>query len=108
MGTRQRSVPIEEAEEGMQLASEANAVRGGMYSFSLPAGHALTKENLAQLRKHEVEFLFVHVDDTRSADQVAVDAAMAARRVIRIFEGADFSDPNMASLFDQVLRFRSA
>lgn len=108
MGIRQRYLPIEEATEGMLLASEANAVRGGAHSFSLPAGHALTEQNLAQLRKHEVEFLFVQVEDTRSADQIAVDAAMAARRVISIFDGADFSDPNMAALFDQVLRFRSA
>lgn len=108
MRIRQRYLPIEEAKEGMLLASEANAVRGGAHSFSLPAGHTLTEENLSQLRMHQVELLFVQVEDTRSAEQIAVDSAMAARRVIRIFDGADFSDPNMAALFEQVLRFRSA
>jgi hypothetical protein len=46
--------------------------------------------------------------DTRSDEQVAIDAAMAARRIIKIFESADFSDANTATLFDQVLCYRSA
>jgi hypothetical protein len=33
---------------------------------------------------------------------------MAARRIIKIFESADFSDANTATLFDQVLCYRSA
>ena len=37
-----------------------------------------------------------------------VDAALAARRVMEIFDGADLADPVMAALFDQILIYRSA
>lgn len=108
MRTRHHYIPIVEAKEGMVLGAPANAVSGGSMSFSLPAGHALTDENLDQLLAHHMEFLFVLKPDTRSDEQVAIDAAMAARRIIRIFDGADFSDANTATLFDQVLTYRSA
>jgi hypothetical protein len=77
-------------------------------SFSLPSGHALTEENLHQLLAHHVEYIFVLKPDLRTDEQVAIDAAMAARRIIKIFDGADFSDANTATLFDQVLTYRSA
>jgi hypothetical protein len=32
----------------------------------------------------------------------------AAKRVMEIFTGADLGDPTMATLFDQVLAYRSA
>lgn len=108
MRKRHHYIPIVDAREGMVLGARANAVRGGSLNFSLPVGHALTEENLHQLIAHQVEFIFVLQSDTRTDEQVAIDAAMAARRIIRIFEGADFSDPNTATLFDQVLAYRSA
>lgn len=108
MRTRRYYVPIGEAREGMLLGAPANAVSGGSLSFSLPAGHALTEENLHQLIAHHVEFIFVLHPDSRTNEQVAIDAAMAARRIIKIFEGADFSDATTAFLFDQILRYRSA
>lgn len=108
MATRQRFLPVEEAQIGMVLASQANAVRGGMRSFSLPQNHILTAENLEQLRKHQVEYLFVQTPDTRPAEQVALDAAQSARRVMALFDQADLTDPDMVALFDQVLQFRSA
>lgn len=108
MRTRHHYIPIVDAKEGMLLGAPSNAVRGGSMSFSLPAGHALTDENLHQLVAHHVEFIFVLMPDTRSDEQVAIDAAMAARRIIKIFESADFSDANTATLFDQVLCYRSA
>jgi hypothetical protein len=108
MRSRHHYLPIDEVEAGMVLGSDANAVTGGAESFSLPAGHTLTDDNLHQMVAHQVEFVFVVKPDTRTDEQVAVDSAQAARRMIRIFEGADFSDPNTAALFDQVLGFRSA
>jgi hypothetical protein len=108
MRTRHHYIPIVEAKDGMVLGAPANAVSGGSVGFSLPAGHALTEENLNQLLAHRVEFIFVLMPDTRSDEQVAIDAAMAARRIIKIFEAADFSDANTAALFDQVLGYRSA
>jgi hypothetical protein len=108
MRTRQQYIPIIDAKEDMVLGAPANAVSGGSMSFSLPAGHALTEENLHQLLAHHVEFIFVLMPDARTDEQVAIDAAMAARRVIKIFDTADFSDANTAALFDQVLGYRSA
>ncbi len=106
--TRPHYRPIIEAEEGMVLAAAVKVVNDGVLRFSLPAGHALTEDNLHQLRAHRAEFVFVAEPDTRADEEVALDAALAARRVMHIFAGADLSDPNMASLFDQVLAYRSA
>lgn len=108
MKTRSQYLSVADVQAGMVLATPANAVSGGAVSFSLPAGHALTDENLRQLQRHEVEFIFISTPDLRTDDQVAIDAATAARRIIGVFEGADFSDANMATLFDQVLAYRSA
>ncbi len=108
MRTRTRYLPLAEAEAGMVLAVPASATSHGILRFSLPAGHALTEDNLRQLLTHRVEFVFVAIPDPRSDEEVAVDAALSARRAIEIFAGADLTDPNMAALFDQVLVHRSA
>ncbi len=108
MRTRHHYIPIIEAQPGMVLSAPARVVERGMLSLELPAGHALTEENLQQLNAHHAEFMFVDLPDSRSDEQVAVDAALAAHRVMQIFEGADLTDPNMATLFDQVLGYRSA
>lgn len=108
MRTRQRFVPILEAQAGMLLSTPCNIVEHGYLSLSLPAGHTLTQENLSQLVAHHADYICITQDDTRSDEQVAVDAALSARRVMQIFDGADLTDPNMAALFDQVLGYRSA
>ena len=92
----------------MLLASPASAVSGGAVNFSLPRGHRLTEDNLHQLVAHSVEFIFVADEDFRSDEQVATDTAQVAGRVLRVFEGADLSDANLAALFDQVLAYRNA
>lgn len=97
-----------QARPGMVLADDANAVAGGAVCFSLPQDHVLTEENIRQLQAHKVEYIFVRASDTRSDAQVAEDAAQAAARVIHVFAGADLTEPCMASLFDQVLAYRSA
>lgn len=108
MRTRTRYLPLEECEVGMVLAAPVSIVRHGILRFSLPAGHALTEDNLRQLLTHRGEFVFVAMPDPRSDEDVAVDAALSARRAMEIFAGADLTDPNMAALFDQVLVHRSA
>ncbi len=108
MRMRLHFIPIVEARPGMVLSAPANVVEHGFLSMSLPAGHVLTEENLQQLNSHHAEFIYIERIDTRSDEQVALDAALAARRVMQIFEGADLSDPNTAALFDQVLGYRSA
>lgn len=108
MRTRTRYLPLAEVEAGMVLAAPATAASHGILRFSLPAGHALTDDNLRQLAAHQVECLFVVEPDLRSDEQVATDAAAAAGRALEIFAGADLGNPTLAALFDQVLRFRSA
>lgn len=108
MRTRTHYIPLSEAEAGMVLGATVNVVNRGVLRFSLPAGHLLTSDNLHQLVTHRAEYLFIAEPDTRSDEEVAVDAALAARRVMKIFAGADVTDPTMAALFDQVLGYRSA
>jgi hypothetical protein len=108
MRTRTRYLSLAEASPGMVLESPVVVGHQGIVRFSLPQGHILTDDNLHQLRVHRTEFLFIAAPDPRSDEQVAVDAAEAARRTLEIFAGADLSDPLMAKFFDQVLTFRSA
>jgi hypothetical protein len=92
----------------MVLGDDANAVAGGAVCFSLPQDHVLTEENIRQLQAHKVEYIFVCAADTRSAAQIAEDAAEAAGRVLKIFSKTDLTEPCMAAMFDQVLAYRSA
>ncbi|MFZ4623889.1 MAG: hypothetical protein ACOYNF_06585 [Rhodoferax sp.] len=108
MRTRHHYIPIVEARPGMVLGAATRVIVRRMLSLELPSGHVLTEENLHQLNTHHAEFIFVDLSDSRSDQQVALDAALAARRVMQIFDGADLTDPNMATLFDQVLGYRSA
>jgi hypothetical protein len=108
MRTRHHYIPLGDAKVGMLLGAPADAVSGGAMSFSLPAGHTLTDDNLHHLLAHCVEFIFVDEPDTRADEEVAADAARVAGRLLRIFDGADHSDPNLSALFEQVLRYRNA
>jgi hypothetical protein len=108
MRMRTHYLPCNEAKAGMLLAAPVNVVDHGRLRFSLPTGHHLTADNLFQLKAHRAEFIFIAGADDRSDEQVAIDAAQNARRVMQIFAGADLADPDMAALFDQVLTYRSA
>ena len=108
MRTRPRYLSIVEAKVGMVLGAPVRVAHHGQLRFSLPAGHILTSDNLHQLTTHHAEFIFIAEPDTRSDEQVAIDAAGAAHRVMEIFQAADLGDPTMAALFDQILTYRSA
>lgn len=108
MRTRPHYIPLVEARPGMALGAPIVLSQHGIVRYSLPCGHVLTEDNLHQLKAHEAEFLFIAEPDDRSDEQVAVDAALAARRTMEIFSGADLTDPTLASLFDQVLAYRRA
>ena len=86
----------------------AEPVRDHYMRVLLPHGATLTDENLQQLKAHHVEFICVSYADVRTPEQIAVDAAAAAHRVLAIFETADMADPVIAALFNQVLTYRSA
>lgn len=108
MRTRRSFIPIVQAQVGMVLGKPVGIVERGYLSLTLPVGHALTDENLHQLSACHAEFIGIELTDTRSDEQVAIDAAQAAHRVLQIFEGANLSDANMAVFFDQILTYRSA
>jgi len=105
MRMRTRYLPIENAIESMVLG---DAARDGYQRSLLPSGATLTDENLQQLAAHHVEYLCVTYEETRTDEEIAVDVAATALRVLAIFEQADFSDPVTAALFNQVLTYRSA
>ena len=108
MRPRPRYIASVDAEPGMVLGSPVRVVEHGRLRFALPAGHSLTRDNLHQLMAHHAEYIFITEADSRRDEDVAVDAALAARRVMEIFDGADLADPVMAALFDQILIYRSA
>jgi hypothetical protein len=91
----------------MVLGQPVKVVNNGVLRLCLSAGTMLTDDTLQQLKAHRAEYLFIDEPDTRSDEEVALNAASMARRVMEIFSGADLSDPNMAALFDRVLTYRS-
>ena len=100
-------LPFNEVEPGMVLGAPLTLVERNIVRFSLPAGHELTESNLRQLASHHAEFVCIVTPDSRTADEIAIESAAAAARVMHIFEGADLSQPVMAALFDRVLAYRS-
>ncbi len=102
---RMHYIPIEGVAEGMVLAQ---AVKNKWMRTLLPSGATLSQANIQQLLAHQVEFICVSHTETRSSAEVAVDAAIAARKILEVFSGADLSNPTMAALFNQVLMYRSA
>lgn len=105
MRHRIKYVPAFEARAGMTLSEPA---QDRNLSTLLPAGHTLTEENLQQLVAHQVELLCVAFDDSRSAEEIAEEASVMAKRVLDTFQTANLSDPLTAALFNQVLTYRSA
>ena len=105
MRNRIKYIPAFEAKVGMTLSEPA---QDRQLSNILPAGHTLTEENLHQLVAHQVELLCVAFEDTRSAEDVAQEASVMAKRVLDTFETANLADPLTAALFNQVLTYRSA
>ena len=99
---------MDQVQAGMVLGQPLEVVFRRMLGLTLPAGHILTEENLNQLSVNHAEFICIDQVDHRSDEQVAIDAAQAARRVMALFDGADLSPPHMAAFFDQILAYRSA
>jgi hypothetical protein len=108
MRIRHLVIPMEQAQAGMVLGQPLEVVFRRVLGLTLPVGHTLTEENLHQLSVHHAEFICIDQADNRSDEQVAIDAAQAAHRVMALFEGVDLSEPHMAAFFDQILAYRSA
>lgn len=108
MRTRTQYIPLNEAEAGMTLAAPLNVIKNRQTRFSLPTGHVLTADNLRQMAANRAEFIFIVEPDSRSDEQVALDTALVARRVMEIFQDADLTDQTTMALFDQILAYRNA
>lgn len=104
---RRQYLPFDEVKPGMVLGETIMLADRNIVRYHLPAGHELTEDNLCQLAAHQAEFVCIAVPDTRSDEQIAVDAAAAAARTMKIFEGADLTHYPVAALFDRVLAYRS-
>jgi len=104
---RPRCIQLAEAEPGMLLGAPIQIVNHGYLSLSLSKGQELTDSTIHQLVAHGGMTIFILEPEERSNDQIAVDAAAAAKRVMEVFSSADLSDPNVAALFDQILIYRS-
>jgi hypothetical protein len=102
---RTHFISIKVAAEGMVLA---DAVKDKWHRTLSPAGATLTLANIQQLEAHQVEFICVSYLETRPPEVIAVDSAIAARKIMEVFSGADLTNPTMAALFNQVLVYRSA
>ena len=105
MLTKTRYVPTESAVQGMVLAEP---VRDRLQRTLMPKNATLTEENVHQLRAHHIDFVGVFEPETRTPEQIALDAQEATLRVQAIFEKADLTDPFMAAFFNQVLMYRSS
>lgn len=103
---RRRYLPFYEVQAGMVLGEPMTLTERHIVRFSLPAGHALTHENLQQLAVHHAEFVCVAEPDTRSVEEIERDTRNAAARVQEIFAHADLSEPILAALFERVLAYR--
>lgn len=105
--TRCRYLPFNLVTPGMILGEAVLLADRGVVRFRLPEGTELSEESLAQMARLRADFVCIALPDPRGDDEVAVDTAAAAAQVMRIFEGADLSQPAMAALFNRILVYRS-
>jgi hypothetical protein len=91
-----RYINYSEAQFFMELGAQLTCVSNGFLSYSLLEGHLLPSDNLHQLAIHHSANIFVEEQDSRSDEQVAVDAASTAHRMKQIFANSDFSDQAIA------------
>lgn len=107
MNIRQRYLPISEVTAGMVLGAPLTLVEHGLKTFSLPAGHRLTEENLRQIAVHHGEFACIEVPELRSEAEIEEQLRQATEKLDRIFAKADRSNSAVEGLYQAVLRYRS-
>lgn len=104
---RLQYLPFHQVEAGMTLGEPVHLSQQHILRYSLPAGHVLTEDNLRQLAAHHAEFVCIARPDNREPAVAEAERAAAIALVQRIFEGADRTQPVMASFFQRVLDYRS-
>jgi hypothetical protein len=84
MKTRTVCLPPGELIPGMVITSPICGPQGAVL---IAAGTVLDETALEQLRRRNLAFLSVQINDPRDADTVAADIATVAARVAYIFRG---------------------
>lgn len=108
MATRTRHLAPQDLQPGMALAQALTLVEHGIVTYSLPAGHVLTQENLHQLASHHAVCVRVEQQDTRTDTQREADTARQVGRLKMIFRHADLDAPESQALLQALLAHRSA
>lgn len=103
----ERCLPLNELTPGMVLSQPLITASGGHLEDALPAGSTLNHTMLDKLRHGHGLFACVWEADARTPHDRAQARAQAHQRLDAIFEGADLSDPLLASLKQILLDHRA-
>ena len=108
MNIRTRFLPVNELQVGMLTARALIVVEHGLVSYSLPADHTLTQQNIGQLTLHDAICICVTHQDTRSQDEISAFVEGQSERMRIIFKPTDLAQPANRTLFDALSAYRSA
>lgn len=108
MATRMRYLATPDLAPGMALAQPLTLVEHEVVTYSLPAGHVLTAENLQQLASHHSVGALVLEEVERSDAQQLAHIQRQSDRLQMIFRHADVSVPQTQALVAVLLAHRSA
>jgi len=108
MATRTRYFATPDLAPGMVLARPLTLVEHEIVTYSLPAGHVLTAENLHQLASHHAIGALVQQEIDRSDAQHLAHIQRQSDRLQMIFRHADVSVPQTQALVAVLLAHRSA
>lgn len=108
MATRTRYLALSDLTPGMVLAQPLTLVEHEVVTYSLPAGHVLTEENLHQLASHHSVGALVQQEIDRTDAQHLAHIQRQSARLQMIFRHADLSVPQTQALVAVLLAHRSA
>jgi hypothetical protein len=108
MATRTRYLALSDLAPGMVLAQPLTQVEHEVVTYTLPAGHVLTDENLHQLASHHAVGALVLQEIDRSDAQHLAHIQRQSARLQMIFRHADLTVPQTQALVAVLLAHRSA
>lgn len=108
MATRTRYLATPDLAPGMVLARPLTLVEHEVVTYSLPADHVLTEENLHQLASHHSVGALVLQEIDRTDAQHLAHIQRQSGRLQMIFRHADVSVPQTQTLVAALLAHRSA
>lgn len=108
MATRTRYLALSDLAPGMLLARPLTLVEHEVVTYTLPAGHVLTEENLHQLASHHSVGALVQQEIERTDEEHQAHIQRQSARLHRIFRHADLTAPQAQALVAALLAHRSA